>query len=186
MAAVAARSGVHQATIYRRWRTAEALVLDVAARDVASAFPVPASGDLPADLTAYLEHLIEDLAKPGSLSFFRAMVAAAEAGGIDAAQRFSMPRLEQLQAMLDADGTTELTPLDLFELALAPVFMWALLSGISVDTAESNGPSVARIVDNVLAVRKHRQAALTGAVGRRASSSDGHPMTRSLSTPDTK
>ncbi|CAN5144211.1 TetR/AcrR family transcriptional regulator [soil metagenome] len=156
MTAVAARAGVHQATLYRRWRTPEALVLDVAAADVASAFPVPATGDLSADLTAYLEHLIHDLSEPGSLGFFRAMVATAEAEGIDAAQQFSMPRLQQLQAMLDADGVTELTPLDLFELVLAPVFLWALLSGISIDTAESDGPSVARIVDNVLAVRTHR------------------------------
>ncbi|MFD0485574.1 TetR/AcrR family transcriptional regulator [Kineococcus sp. GCM10028916] len=157
MAAVAARAGVHQATLYRRWRTPEALVLDVAAGDVASAFPVPASGDLSADLTAYLEHLIDDLARPGSLGFLRAMIAAAEADGIGAAQQFSRPRLEQFQAMLDADGASELTSVDLFEIVLAPVFMWALLSGIDVDTTRSNGPDVARIVDTVLAVRTHRQ-----------------------------
>ncbi len=156
IAAVATRAGVHHATIYRRWRTPEALVLDVAASDVAVAFVIPASGDLSADLTAYLEHLISDLSRPGSLGFFRAMVAAAEAGGIDAAQQFSGPRLEQLQAMLDADGATELTSVDLFELVLAPVFMWALLSGIGIDSADTNGPSVDRIINNVVAVRAHR------------------------------
>ncbi|MCU1405762.1 MAG: Transcriptional regulator, TetR family [Glaciihabitans sp.] len=157
IATVAARAGIHQATIYRRWRTPEALVLDVAANDVASAFPVPASGDLAVDLTAYLEHLVEDLARPGSLGFFRAIVAAAEAGGVDAAQQFSQPRLDQLQAMLDADGAIELSQVDVFELVLAPVFSWALLSGFNADTSGGAGPSVARIVDNVLAVRTHRQ-----------------------------
>jgi len=165
MAAVAARSGVHQATIYRRWQTPEALVLDVAAADVATAFPVPSSGDLSADLTIYLEHLVDDLSRPGSLGFFRAMVAAAEASGIDAAQQFSMPRLEQLQVMLDADGAPELKPIDLFELVLAPVFLWALLSGINSDPDEINGPNVRRTVDNVLAVRTHRRGPGVGGGG---------------------
>lgn len=156
IAAVAARSGVHQATVYRRWRTPEALVLDVAADDVASAFPVPATGDLAADLRTYLEHLVDDLSRPGSLGFFRAIIAAAESDGIDAARRFSQPRLEQLQEMLDADGATDLSQVDLFELVLAPVFMWALLSGISIDTVDG-GPSVARIIDTVAAVRTHRR-----------------------------
>jgi AcrR family transcriptional regulator len=157
MAAVAERAGVHQTTLYRRWRTVEALVLDVAAADVASAFPVPATGDLRADLTAYVDHLVDDLARPGSLGFFQAIVAAAETEGVEVAQELTAPRMDQFQALLEADGAPELTTVDLFELVLAPVFTWALLGGFPAGPNGDRRPDGARLVDNVLAVRASRK-----------------------------
>jgi AcrR family transcriptional regulator len=161
MSAVAELAGVHQTTLYRRWRTAEGLVLDVAADDVASAFPVPVTGHLRADLTAYVDHLVEDLARPGSLGFFRAIIAAAETEGVEAAQELSAPRIDQFQALLDADGAPELTTVDLFELVLAPVFTWALLGGFPAGPDGDGRPDGTRLVDNVLAVRASRKRART-------------------------
>lgn len=161
MSAVAELAGVHQTTLYRRWRTAEGLVLDVAAGDVASAFPVPVTGNLRADLTAYVDHLVEDLARPGNLGFFRAIIAAAETEGVEAAQELSAPRIDQFQALLDADGAPELTTVDLFELVLAPVFTWALLGGFPAGPDGDSRPDGTRLVDNVLAVRASRKRAGT-------------------------
>lgn len=74
---VAARSGVHSVTIYRRWQTPAALVLDVAVEDLTDREPVPATGDLRADLLAYAGRLITSVSRPAGLGLFRALVAAA-------------------------------------------------------------------------------------------------------------
>ena len=64
--AVAARSGVHETTVYRRWRTIESLVLDVALERVTAESPVPATGDLRADLTSYVHQLLTALQRAGT------------------------------------------------------------------------------------------------------------------------
>lgn len=51
MERVAQRSGIHVATLYRRWRCAEGLVCDLLT-DLSSDVPLPDSGTLPGDLQA--------------------------------------------------------------------------------------------------------------------------------------
>ncbi len=55
---VAQRAGVSKATIYRRWASKEQLVVDVM-RSFSQPIPVPDTGTLAADLTQYLEQVIE-------------------------------------------------------------------------------------------------------------------------------
>ncbi|MCZ1008678.1 TetR/AcrR family transcriptional regulator [Streptomyces lydicus] len=51
MERVAQRSGIHVATLYRRWRSTEGLVCDLLT-DLSSDVPLPDSGTLPGDLQA--------------------------------------------------------------------------------------------------------------------------------------
>lgn len=150
---VAARAGVHTATVYRRWRTAEALLLDVAIADVNGRSPVPATGDLQADLLVYGRRLAESVSRPGGLGLLRALISAAADPSVGAlgAGDLSRPRLEQFQALLDRSGTTELTPMDLFELVLSPLYIAGMMRIPDLPD------SVPRLVDNVLAVRDHRR-----------------------------
>lgn len=152
---VAARSGVHATTIYRRWRTREALVLDVAVSDVNERSPVPATGDLRADLLAYARRLVEELERPGGLVFIDALLRASgdEATGPDRTQELLEPRLTLFQELLDASGTTELTPLDLVLLIIAPAHLGATF-GMGV----SGSDAAAQLVDNVLDVAAGRRA----------------------------
>ncbi|WP_141717997.1 TetR/AcrR family transcriptional regulator [Nocardia altamirensis] len=152
IAAVAARSGVHIATIYRRWRTAEGLVIDTVVQDLGTRSPLPATGDLHSDMLTYATNLLTDLRQPDHLTFFRAMARAAggETGLIDVAQ-FAEPRMREIQATLDASNTTVLNSRDVFEIILSPAYIRALLSN-SLDP-ESDAP---RLVDNLIAVRDHR------------------------------
>jgi len=57
MATIAERAGVHETSLYRRWKTKEQLVLDAVNRRVAQDIPVPDTGDLRSDLIAMVQSL---------------------------------------------------------------------------------------------------------------------------------
>ena len=57
MEAVARAAGVSKSTIYRHWPSREVLVLEAFTHKTVDAAPVPHSGDVAADLRAYLAHL---------------------------------------------------------------------------------------------------------------------------------
>lgn len=158
---VAARSGVSSATIYRRWGTMEALVLDVAVADVNQDLPLEATGDLRADLLNWGHQLSRSVSRPQGLGLFRAIISVAATPALGAEGyahllQLVQPRLDQFQRLLDASDTAELTPTDLVDLILAPVYVAALFTppDCSPRTAD-----IERLVDNSLAVLDHRRQA---------------------------
>ncbi len=157
---VARRAGVHPTTVYRRWQTAEALLLDVTAGDVAAESPLRVTGDLRADVLAYARSLVNGLAAPGGLTVWHALLSTASShpGGLEAARTFAEPRAAQFEAMLQASDSRELTVDDVFELVLAPIFMWATLGAISEAQAPNSERGLERIADNLVAVRDHRRS----------------------------
>ena len=64
MDAVAARAGVGKATIYRRWRTKEDLVVDTIAEVNRAQMPVPDTGSLEDDLRAMLRAVVDGINGP--------------------------------------------------------------------------------------------------------------------------
>ena len=156
---VAVRAGVNSVTIYRRWGTVEALVLDVAVTDVNRDSPLEATGDLRADLLAWARRLVAEVSRPEGLTLFHAIAAAARASaawtGATGLDDLLQPRLDQFQAVLDADGTSGLTPYDVVDLILAPVYL-AVLFSPSGRLAGTVDPE--RLVDNLVAVRDQRAA----------------------------
>ncbi|MFF1713965.1 TetR/AcrR family transcriptional regulator [Streptomyces sp. NPDC058268] len=150
IAEVSARSGVHLATIYRRWRSADGLIIDAVVDELGSRSPLPATGDLRADLHAWITNLLSDLTKPSHLAFFRALLRAGDQG--QDTRSFAEPRIQQIQATLDAAGATVLTWMDIFELVLAPAYVRALLT-LPMDPETE----AVRLVDNVLAIRAARE-----------------------------
>jgi AcrR family transcriptional regulator len=148
MTAIAERSGVHTTTLYRRWRTVESIVLDMAVERVTEESPVPASGELRADLSEYVHRLLSGLQRSGTSSLLRALLAAAaQADGAADVAEIVGPRVRQFQAMLDAAGETRIDGTRLVELVLAPAYLWAQL-GMPLDPERDT----ARLVDTVLAV----------------------------------
>lgn len=57
MASIAERAGVHETSLYRRWKTKEQLVLDALNQQVAQEIPAPDTGALRSDLVAVLQSL---------------------------------------------------------------------------------------------------------------------------------
>ena len=136
---LAQRAGVGKATIYRRWDSKQALILDTL-RMMSTPIPVPDEGDVRADLLTYMEAVIEHFA-PGRGS--DTLPHLIEASCYD----------EQLRASLDdylreRQSTTRLllhrgiergelpaaTDVDLItDVILAPFFYRHLLTGAPVD-----------------------------------------------------
>lgn len=148
MSAVAGRSGVHPTTLYRRWRTIESLVLDLAVERVNDESPVPATGDLRADLTEYVHRLLGGLRDAGTSTLLQALLAAA-AQADDPAELAELigPRVRRFQAMLDAAGVTAIDGLRLVELVLAPAYLWMQFGAPLDPDADTQ-----RLVDGVLLV----------------------------------
>jgi AcrR family transcriptional regulator len=146
--AVAERSGVHQATIYRRWRSMPALLDDVVAEHLTRSAPLPDTGSLRGDLDAYAEGVARGLAGPFRVLVLRAAVVDIRPGDTSPLSGTLTERSRQLQTMLArarARGETPPTVNELIELVLAPLYFYALFS-------RPFGPAQARrLVDRLLA-----------------------------------
>lgn len=105
MESVAARAGVGKKTLYRRWASKAPLVAEAVleAYGGSGSFPVAETGDLRADLLAWLREHADFLADPPNAALVRALIAAAAArpaDGDDLYQQLSAPQLAGLMTRL--------------------------------------------------------------------------------------
>ncbi|MEU7834325.1 MULTISPECIES: TetR/AcrR family transcriptional regulator C-terminal ligand-binding domain-containing protein [unclassified Nonomuraea] len=148
IAQVAERSGVHQATLYRRWGTLGALIDDVVTERLSQGSPVPDTGTLRGDLEAYAVQLARDVAGPLGPLYVRAAQVGTRVH--DDRQPYLMDRAVQLQGMLErAAERGESAPelLELMEVVIAPIYYHAIFFNRPV------GPEHARtLVDRLLSL----------------------------------
>lgn len=160
--AIAQRAGVHATTVYRRWRTIESLLLEVVVSDVRESSPVPATGDLRADLTDYVGRLLASLRGPHALGMLRALLAASRtAEDAQDVTEVVQPRIDDFQAMLDAAGVTTVDGLRLIEIVIAPAYLWAQL-GAPLDP----GTDTERLVSTALTVAEGAVAPVASHVSK--------------------
>jgi AcrR family transcriptional regulator len=136
--AVAQRSGVHQATIYRRWRTMSALIDDVVSVVLEQGSPVPDTGSLHGDLTAFALRAARGLGTPMGAAYVRAIAHNVAAPDVDITRPEWRDRGRHLQQMLDrAQARGEPAPVleELLEVVLAPMYYRVLLVGEPPDEA---------------------------------------------------
>jgi AcrR family transcriptional regulator len=138
IAAVAQRSGVHQATVYRRWGTMPALVDDVVAGVLEQGSPVPDTGSLRGDLTAFAVKAAHDLGTPMGAVYVRAVAYSVAAPDVDSGRPEIRGRGRDLQVMLDraarrGEPAPELE--ELLEVVLAPMYYRVLLTTEPPDEA---------------------------------------------------
>jgi AcrR family transcriptional regulator len=125
---VAARAGVADTSVYRRWGTLESLLADVAITRLTATSPIPDTGSLDADLRSYAAGVARDLAGPDGLAVLRLIIALSTAGqaGVRARDAFLAERGRQLQGMLDrARDRGEHPPEapDILDHLLAPMYI---------------------------------------------------------------
>jgi len=152
VAAVADLAGVHETTIYRRWGTVEALMLDALLSTTGAMLPMPDTGTLRADLIAYATSLAAFLQSPLGLAVNRALAVSGDEPAVAQARtRFWETRIGMSSQMIVRAvargelpaGTDALLAL---EIVLAPLHMRALLTRDPIDP-----PLPEQLVDTALA-----------------------------------
>lgn len=150
IASIAARAGVADTSIYRRWGTAEALLMDVVVSRLNELSPLPDTGDLETDLRMFAAKAAEDVSGADGLALLRTVVTVMATGsdGEAARDRFLFARVEQIQAMLDRARHRDEEPpdvLDVLDLVLAPIYIRVLFGA-----GELTPEYTSRLVDRLL------------------------------------
>lgn len=150
VAGVAARAGVHETSVYRRFQTRENLVLEAMLADNAARVPVPDTGSLRGDLIAALVGVCETAANPLGLAIMRTG-ALAHGAYIEERRRFWVTRFQAFapiveRAIARGEVAADVDIPLLLELAVAPIHSRALVTGFAI---EPDLPE--RVVDALLA-----------------------------------
>ncbi|MFI2477536.1 TetR/AcrR family transcriptional regulator [Nocardia xishanensis] len=132
---VSRRAGVRDSSIYRRWGTRENLILDALLAASERALPLPDTGTLRGDLTAFGAALIDLLDSPLGHGLFRALAFVTDSEEITEARKaFWTTRYRLTTRMIsDAIERGELPPDTdariAIELLIAPIHFRNLLTG---------------------------------------------------------
>ncbi|WP_280254269.1 TetR-like C-terminal domain-containing protein [Nocardia abscessus] len=87
VADVAADAGVHETSIYRRWKTLPRLLLDALLSRVAEEIPLPDTGTLRGDLERFMTDLIRFAGTPSGRALIRGTVIAESDPEVEAMRR---------------------------------------------------------------------------------------------------
>jgi AcrR family transcriptional regulator len=155
--AVAELSGVHEVTVYRRWPSVEALMLDVAVSRLNEDHPFPDTGDLRADLLAWARAVAVQVRTREGFALYSALAAATSpVGGDDPAAaadaaRYLRRRTDQIQRSLERSAGARGLPAPsvrrVFDVILAPIYLRAVFG------YETPGADLDELVDRALAER---------------------------------
>ena len=149
---VARRAGVAKTTLYRRWGTKEALVLEAMLERAGTRISVPDNGSLRADLLEFADTAAANAASPEVSAMARAVVAGAphDSTLADAARDFWAQRLaldavivERAIERREAAAGTD--PRRVIESVIGPIHLRLLLTGEPVDRDFLEG-----VVDTVM------------------------------------
>ncbi|MDX2973130.1 TetR/AcrR family transcriptional regulator [Kribbella solani] len=143
---VAARAGVADSSVYRRWGSLEALLTDVMLTRLNARSPMPDTGSIAGDLRAYAAAVAREITGPDGPALLQLLLALHSAGekGIRARDNLLADRSQQLQSMLDrAQERGETTPPidDVLDHVLAPLYIRVLFNA---------GPLTPTYVDNLV------------------------------------
>ena len=145
---IAERSGVHQATIYRRWGSVPAILQDAVAAGPARTSPLPDTGTLRGDLDAYAAGVAGSLSGPLGVLMLRAAISNIPPQQDRSPAVILVERAAQLQQMLDRArdrGESPPTVDELLEIVVAPLYFHALFD------RPASAKDARRLVDRLLA-----------------------------------
>lgn len=148
---VAARAGVAETTIYRRWGTRMALIADAVTELAAAGNPVPDTGSLRGDLGLLAEQVSQLISRPGIARLVGTTVALSADPEVDAARRrFWRDRFERgsqviVRAIERGELPAAVVPRSVLETLSAPLYFRLLVGDEPIDEA-----FIARCVEDTL------------------------------------
>ncbi len=138
-ASIGERTGIHETTLYRRWKTKEQLVIDAVASQVAQDIPIPDTGALRSDLIQLLQLLRTFLQSTVGQALIQTGIAARNVPAISALSKDYWQRRSSLLRPLfeRAIARGELSPQTdiplLFETLIGVFYVRLFLLGESLD-----------------------------------------------------
>lgn len=139
IAEIARQAGVHDTSIYRRWPTKEHLIFDALLDYSVAQLPIPDTGTLRADLSAFASLIASYAATPIGQALLKAMAVTDDDAALAAGRaQFWQFRLDQARAMIDRAITrgelrADTDPALAIELLIAPLHFRLLLSRQPID-----------------------------------------------------
>ncbi|MFJ4674591.1 TetR/AcrR family transcriptional regulator [Kitasatospora sp. NPDC088783] len=151
---VAARAGVADSSIYRRWGSLEKLLTDVALTRLNARSPMPDTGSLAGDLRTYAAQVAREITGPDGPAVLHLAVALSGSGeqGVRAGQELRAERTRQLQSVLDrarARGEDAPDAFDVLDHVLAPMYVRVLFGMVPLAPDYVDG-----LVDRLLSTRR--------------------------------
>lgn len=149
--AIAHQAGVHETSIYRRWGTVDAVLLDALLASSLENLPIPDTGCIREDLVSFMRETADYMTSPVGQALVRSMVAVEDGTDLAAHRdRFWQARFETARVMIEravtrgelAEGTDAAL---ILELITAPVHFRVISVRASLDDHTAR-----LIVDTVL------------------------------------
>uniref|UniRef100_A0AAU2ABT3 TetR/AcrR family transcriptional regulator n=1 Tax=Streptomyces sp. NBC_00093 TaxID=2975649 RepID=A0AAU2ABT3_9ACTN len=98
---VAARAGVHETSVYRRWGTRQRLLVDALFHHSEAQMRIPDTGSLRTDLVAFTHSLIGYLSSPLGAAFMRVMAVVNDDAMPDSRAELWRSRVDLARTMID-------------------------------------------------------------------------------------
>lgn len=137
---VATRAGVHETSIYRRWGTRDKLLIDALLTNSEQHLPIPDTGSLLGDLTAFATELTKYLSDQPGAALTRTMAGASDDPAVEETRnQFWQARMDKASVMItnaiergELPDTTD--PRLALEMLVAPIHFRTLLTHQPLDT----------------------------------------------------
>ena len=152
---VAQRAGVNPTSIYRRWRTREGLLADVAMSRLERDLPLPDTGSLRGDLTAWAASAAADLARPEGRLFLLALITSiprTRQAQVERDQHLQrrMQAIRQVTDRAAARGESPPDPGTIADAVMGPLYRRALWGNLPADPGYASS-----LVDRLLSPTCH-------------------------------
>jgi AcrR family transcriptional regulator len=121
IADIAERSGVHAASIYRRWGNLQALLLDMTVARLSRESPMPDTGTLEGDLFIWAQRIAASVSGPDGPVLLQAVMRASPKE-----RALLLQRAAEIQSMLDRAAARKETKLhftDVVDGVIAPIYL---------------------------------------------------------------